>query len=51
MKVLTRVLGSMLLLGAFEAAANEKQYGPGVTDKEIKIGQTVPYRGPASRLR
>jgi hypothetical protein len=23
-------------------------YGPGVTDAEIKIGQTVPYSGPAS---
>jgi branched-chain amino acid transport system substrate-binding protein len=33
---------------AFEAGAAEKQYGPGVTDTEIKIGQTVPYSGPAS---
>ena len=24
------------------------QYGPGVTDTEIKIGNTVPYSGPAS---
>jgi branched-chain amino acid transport system substrate-binding protein len=24
------------------------QYGPGVTDKEIKIGQTMPYSGPLS---
>lgn len=24
------------------------KYGPGVTDKEILIGQTVPYSGPAS---
>ena len=24
---------------------------PGVTDAEIKIGQTFPYSGPASRLR
>ena len=30
------------------AAAAEKQYGPGVTDKEIKIGQTSAYSGPAS---
>ncbi len=28
--------------------AAEKQYGPGVTDTEIKIGQTMPYSGPAS---
>jgi len=26
----------------------DKQYGPGVTDSEIKIGQTIPYSGPAS---
>src|SRR5262249_17889055 len=30
------------------AAAAEKQYGPGVSDTEIKLGQTVPYSGPAS---
>ena len=29
-------------------AAAEKKYGPGVTDTEIKIGQTMPYSGPAS---
>src|SRR5579863_3068563 len=26
----------------------EKTYGPGVTDTEIKIGNTAPYSGPAS---
>jgi len=26
----------------------EKKYGPGVTDTEIKIGQTMAYSGPAS---
>jgi branched-chain amino acid transport system substrate-binding protein len=31
--------------GAF---AGDKQYGPGVTDTEIKIGQTTAYSGPAS---
>ena len=30
------------------ALAAEKKYGPGVTDTEIKIGQTMPYSGPAS---
>ncbi len=25
-----------------------KNYGPGVTDTEIKIGNTGPYSGPAS---
>jgi ABC-type branched-subunit amino acid transport system substrate-binding protein len=28
----------------------EKAYGPGVTDTEIKIGNTSPYSGPASAL-
>ena len=42
---------SLALVGALavgSAAAAEKQYGPGVTDKEIKIGQTSAYSGPAS---
>jgi len=26
----------------------EKKYGPGVSDSEIKIGQTIAYSGPAS---
>jgi branched-chain amino acid transport system substrate-binding protein len=29
-------------------AQAEKRYGPGVTDAEIKLGQTMPYSGPAS---
>ena len=28
----------------------QKAYGPGVTDTEIKIGNTSPYSGPASAL-
>ncbi len=28
--------------------AHAKNYGPGVTDKEIKLGNTGPYSGPAS---
>ena len=48
MKVSTLIIGSTLLLGPAAAVGNEKQYGPGVTDNEIKIGQTVPYSGPAS---
>jgi branched-chain amino acid transport system substrate-binding protein len=35
-----------LMLRAWPAHA--KNYGPGVTDKEIKIGNTGPYSGPAS---
>ncbi len=34
---------------AFAGSARaEKKYGPGVTDTEIKIGQTMPYSGNAS---
>jgi branched-chain amino acid transport system substrate-binding protein len=29
-------------------ALAEKHHGPGVTDTEIKIGQTIPYSGPQS---
>ena len=35
---------------AFSAAWAQKSYGPGVTDTEIKLGQTMPYSGPASSL-
>jgi branched-chain amino acid transport system substrate-binding protein len=29
-------------------SAADKKYGPGASDTEIKLGQTVPYSGPAS---
>ncbi len=35
------------LLLALPAAA-QKKYGPGASDTEIKIGNTMPYSGPAS---
>jgi branched-chain amino acid transport system substrate-binding protein len=38
---------SVLALASLPARA-EKQYGPGVTDTEIKIGNTNFYSGPAS---
>ncbi len=31
-------------------AMAEKKYGPGVSDTEIKLGQTQPYSGPLSAL-
>ena len=31
-----------------KAAAAERKYGPGVTDSEIRIGNIMPYSGPAS---
>ena len=43
--LLTLVLASGMTTGSF---ARDKQYGPGVTDTEIKIGQTTAYSGPAS---
>ncbi len=42
------LLGVSALVFASAAGAADKQYGPGVSDTEIKIGQTVPYSGPAS---
>jgi ABC-type branched-subunit amino acid transport system substrate-binding protein len=41
-------LGIGLLLVGGVAAAADKSYGPGVSDKEIKLGQSIPYSGPAS---
>ena len=43
---LTAIAISVLLAGT--ALAADKKYGPGVSDTEIKIGQTMPYSGPAS---
>jgi branched-chain amino acid transport system substrate-binding protein len=42
---------SLVLVGALgiaAAIAADKKYGPGVTDTEIKLGQTAAYSGPAS---
>jgi len=38
----------MAVAAGGDLSAAEKKYGPGVTDTEIKLGQTVPYSGPAS---
>ena len=35
---------------AAPAASAEKRYGPGVSDTEIKIGNTMPYSGPLSNV-
>jgi branched-chain amino acid transport system substrate-binding protein len=44
--------GWMLVLAGMTVAAMpaaaDKNYAPGVSDSEIKIGQTEPYSGPAS---
>src|ERR1700684_37136 len=39
--------GAALILLASPALA-QKQYGPGVSDSEIKVGQSIAYSGPAS---
>ena len=51
MSTIGRVAVVALLAGLLIAAGpavGEKKYGPGVTDTEIKIGQTMPYSGPVS---
>jgi branched-chain amino acid transport system substrate-binding protein len=42
------VLAAALLVLTLQPASAAKQYGPGVTDSEIKVGQTMPYSGPVS---
>src|SRR5512133_3169602 len=44
----TLLAGSVSIALAALPAVGEKKYGPGVTDTEIKLGQTMPYSGPAS---
>ena len=44
----TIALAIGLLLAGGGASAGEKNYGPGVSDSEIKLGQSIPYSGPAS---
>jgi branched-chain amino acid transport system substrate-binding protein len=47
-----RRLSAAIILGVAALAANpasaQKKYDPGATDREIKIGNFVPYSGPAS---
>ena len=51
MRSKTRFINMLGILAAwlmsFPALA-QKTYDPGVTDTEIKIGQTIPYSGPAA---
>ena len=39
-------VAALVVAGGLALAAG--QYGPGVSDTEIKIGNTMPYSGPAS---
>ena len=42
-------VGAVAALIASGALAEEK-YGPGVSDTEILLGQTMPYSGPVSAV-
>ena len=46
MRVLALLSLALMVLAA--PAQAQKKYGPGASDTEIKIGQTMPYSGPAS---
>jgi len=46
-KILLAVLGLMAWI-VISTALAEKKYDTGASDTEIKIGQTMPYSGPAS---
>jgi branched-chain amino acid transport system substrate-binding protein len=41
-------LAALGLVMAAAPALAQKKYGPGASDTEIKIGNTIPYSGPAS---
>jgi branched-chain amino acid transport system substrate-binding protein len=42
------VLAGLLVASAATAASAQKKYDPGATDTEIKVGNIMPYSGPAS---
>jgi ABC-type branched-subunit amino acid transport system substrate-binding protein len=42
------LLSAAAVLSLAQPAAAQKKYGPGASDTEIKLGQTMPYSGPAS---
>src|SRR5580693_1926679 len=46
--VTTGLSAAGLILASSLAAFAAGQYGPGVSDTEIKLGNTMPYSGPAS---
>jgi branched-chain amino acid transport system substrate-binding protein len=42
------LFGAAIAVLLVQPALAQKQYGPGTSDTEIKIGQTIAYSGPAS---
>ncbi len=47
-RLISGLMVSALAFGVPLGAAAQKKYDPGASDTEIKIGQTMPYSGPAS---
>jgi hypothetical protein len=47
MKSQAVAVASVLVL-ATQASAADKKYGSGTSDAQIKLGQTMPFSGPAS---
>src|SRR5882757_8883044 len=41
-------LAALLATSVATAASAQKKYDPGATDTEIKVGNIMPYSGPAS---
>ena len=48
MKLVKVLISLLVALGITSGAAWAAKYGPGASDKEIKIGHINPYSGPAS---
>src|SRR6201992_3426406 len=48
MSVRGMTLAAVALTLLASPALAQKQYGPGTSDTEIKVGQTIAYSGPAS---
>ena len=46
--VIGMCIAALTFVAASGAFAGDKKYDPGASDTEIKIGQTMPYSGPAS---
>src|SRR5262245_11312653 len=49
-RAVLRILFGLLLLSGAMAMSAAAENAPGVTDSEIKIGQTMPYTGPGAWL-
>src|ERR1700758_4887321 len=50
MRRISAIAAGVFLIAVAQPAMAQKKYGPGVSDTEIKLGQTMPYSGPASPI-